>query len=185
VIDCRPSRFATYAVMPVIVVAFSFSHCSIAAAQQRETYAEYKFDKLDVETRQALEKFNLELSKFSEGCSEEQSKKTDALLKRISADAVCAINILKKDVPTATLTCGIAVPLAVSEHRKAKAKLKDCKEMNDLLEKYKQNCEGKEQLVLVYKDALYCYSVKEDRFTLTIDFKNKTATVSAKDAAKK
>jgi hypothetical protein len=154
------------------------------AQSPRVNYIEYKFDDLDEGTRTAISKFNMQLSKFSEGCIAEQDKATLSLFETLAADGTCGVATAtalksksKLAVATAVIACGWEIPKALRERAEKKENLKTCKELDEMLAKYKENCEGKTRVVFAFEDALYCYSPVNGLSLVILDLKNRTVLI--------
>lgn len=143
--------------LPGMALSLCFLTVSALAQSSRVSYVEYKykFDDLDEKTRTAITRFNTQLSKFSEGCAAEQDKVTVSFLDVLAADATCGIaaaTALKTKTPlttaTAVIACGIQTPKVLRERAEKKENLKTCKELDEMLAKYKDYCENKTRVVL-------------------------------------
>ena len=173
-------------------LAFSLNFAATASAQARLEYFEYKLEQLDDDTRSAIDSYNLALSKYSEGCSEEKTAATTKLWTRIANDGVCGTAItatmhtakISKNVQataiaatTAAIVCGISVPQGVKSHLDAKDNLAMCESLESLLSKYDKNCKGKDQIVTAYKDVLYCFDNDKNQI-VSLDLKNNILKVA-------
>lgn len=158
-----------------------------AAEPARVSYIQYKFDDLDEQTRSAISTFNMRLSKFSEGCIAEQDKATLSLFETLAADSACGIaattalkSKTKLSVATAVIACGWEIPKALRERAEKKENLKSCKELDEMLSKYKKYCEGKTRVVFAFEDALYCYSPVDGLSLVVLDLKRNTVMIKKK-----
>jgi len=165
--------------LAVIVLA-----APVHAQSSRASYIEYKFDDLDEKTRTAITRFNTQLSKFSEGCVAEQDKVTYSFLDTFAADATCGIatlTALRTKVPLAAepavIACGIQIPKALRERAEKKENLKTCKELDEMLVKYKKYCENKTRVVFAFEDAIYCYSPVDGLSLVVLDMKNRIVLI--------
>jgi Flp pilus assembly protein TadB len=167
-----------------IVLVLGFVVVSAHAQSNRVSYIEYKFNDLDENTRAAITKFNTHLSKFSEGCIDEQDKLTFSLLDALAADATCGIataTALKTKLPlttaTAVIACGIQIPKVLRERAEKKENLKTCKELDEMLFKYKKYCEHKTRVVFAFDDSLYCYSPVDGLSLVILDLKSRSVLI--------
>ncbi len=154
------------------------------AQSTRVSYVEYKFDDLDENSRTAIGKINSQLAKFSEGCSAEQDKATLSFFDTLVADSSCGIaaaTALKTKnglaAGTAVIACGWGIPKALRERAERKENLKTCRELDEMLSKYKSYCEGKTRVVFAFKDSLYCYSPVDGLSLVVLDIQNRTVTI--------
>lgn len=157
---------------------------SAHAQSNRFSYIEYKFDDLDKKTQTAITRFNTQLSKFSEGCAAEQDKVTVSFLDELAADATCGIATAtalrtktRLTAATAVIACGIQIPKVLRERAEKKENLKTCKELDEMLAKYKGYCEDKTRVVFAFEDFLYCYSPADGLSLVILDLKNRTVLV--------
>ncbi len=154
------------------------------AQSNRISYIEYKFDDLDEKTRTAITRFNTQLAKFSEGCIVEQDKEIFSFFDVLAADGTCGIafgTAIKTKNPwavgTAVIACGFQIPKVLRERAEKNENLQTCKELDEMLLKYKKFCENKTRFVFAFQDSLYCYSPVDGLSLVILDLKNRKVLI--------